>query len=37
MAVQLQQEDFRRIVALIQALPNFQLARDRRRFVGAAL
>jgi V8-like Glu-specific endopeptidase len=35
--VQLKQDDFRRLVELVQGLPDFATARDRRRLVAAAL
>ena len=37
MTVKLNQEDFRRLAKLIQGLPDFANARDRRRLVAAAL
>jgi len=37
MTVQLRQDDFRRLVELVQGLPDFATARDRRRLVAAAL
>ena len=37
MTVQLKQDDFRRLVELLQGLPDFANARDRRRLLAAAL